>query len=78
MDTLFVRVETKMMENKGNAGRKFSWEIPVVKLSAHNADGYNLQYGIHGRVEVKFDDIYDVFMLRYFKIAKNIKIKNLK
>ena len=51
MDTLLVRVETKMMENKGNAGRKFAWEIPVVKLSAHNADGYNLECGIHGRVE---------------------------
>ena len=51
IDTLFVRVETKMMENKGIAGRKFAWEIPVVKLSAHNADGYNLQCRIHGKVE---------------------------
>ena len=30
MDALFVRVETVMLENKGNAGRKFAWEIPVV------------------------------------------------
>ena len=51
MDTLFVRVETEMLENKGDAGRKFAWEIPVVKLSAHNADGYNLQCRIHGRVK---------------------------
>ena len=51
MDTLFVRVESKMMGNKGIADRKFAWEIPVVKVSAHNADKYNLQCRIHGRVE---------------------------
>ena len=39
------------MENKGNVGSKFAWKIPVVKQSAHNADQYNLQCGIHGRVE---------------------------
>ena len=51
MHTLFVRVGTKIMENKGNVGSKFAWKIPVVKQSAHNADQYNLQCGIHGRVE---------------------------
>ena len=32
-----MRVETIMLENKGDAGRKFAWVIPVVKLSAHDA-----------------------------------------
>ena len=51
LGALFVRVEIEILESEGNAGRKFAWEIPVVKLPAYNTDGYNMQCGIHGRVE---------------------------